>query len=184
MACSLKQAIALYRDDLLAGWYHDWILFDRERLQNKYLIMLDKLLRYAREHREYEAGQSYGEMILRHDPAQERTHRQLMSLYYSAGDRTAALRQYDRCVTALKEELGVPPERRTAVLYERIRMGQMSDPVTTELNLPTASDAVSSQPEIVRHLKVLHKLLGAVQRRIQRDITAIEASKPNQKILD
>ena len=184
VAGSLKQAIALYRDDLLAGWYHDWILFDRERLQNKYLIMLDKLLRYAREHREYEAGQSYGEMILRHDPAQERTHRQLMSLYYSAGDRTAALRQYDRCVTALKEELGVPPERRTAVLYERIRMGQMSDPVTTELNLPTASDAVSSQPEIVRHLRVLHKLLGAVQRRIQRDITAIEASKPNQKILD
>src|SRR6185436_19132795 len=152
--------------------------------QNKYLIMLDKLLRYAGQHREYEAGQSYGEMILRHDPAQERAHRQLMSLYYAAGDRTAALRQYDRCVTALKQELGVPPETRTTSLYERIRAGQMGEAEPTADYLLSGVPAVSAQPDIVRHLKVLQRLLGAVQRRIQRDITAIEASKPTRKILD
>ena len=184
LAHTLKHAVALYRDDLLVGWYYDWILFERERLQNKYLIMLDKLLRYSIEHREYEAGQSYGELILRHDPAQERAHRQLMKLYYTAGDRTAALRQYNRCVNALKEELGVPPERRTTGLYEKIKAGQVIDSEPAEYNLTSGFHAASAPPDIVRHLKVLQRLLGAVQRRIQRDITAIEASKPNRKILD
>jgi DNA-binding SARP family transcriptional activator len=184
VAQSLKQAVTLYRDDLLAGWYHDWILFERERLQNKYLMMLDKLLRYASERREREAGQTYGEMILRHDPAHERTHRQLMRLYYAAGDRTAALRQYDRCVTALKEDLGVPPERRTVSLYERIKTGQADSAEMTAHDGSPAMQAASAPPDLVRHLKILHRVLGAVQRRIQRDITAIEAAKPKRKILD
>ena len=183
-ALRLKQAVTLYRDDLLAGWYHDWVLFERERLQNKYLTMLDKLLRYSSVQREYEAGQGYGEMILRHDPAQERTHRQMMRLYYAAGDRTAALRQYDRCVTALKEELGVAPERRTTNLYEKIRLGQDGESGQMESNRSAVLHEGSPQPDIVRHLKVLHKLLGAVQRRIQRDITSFEASKPKRKIVD
>ncbi|PYS69547.1 MAG: hypothetical protein DMF69_16680 [Acidobacteria bacterium] len=184
VASSLKQAVTLYRDDLLAGWYQDWILFERERLQNKYLIMLDKLLRYSNEHREYEAGQSYAQTILRHDPAQERTHRQLMKLYYAAGDRTTALRQYDRCVTSLREELGVAPERRTTSLYEKIKAGQVSSSESIESGLSPGLDEASSQPDVVRHLKVLHKLLGAVQRRIQRDITAFEASKSKRKVVD
>ena len=184
VAHGLKQAVTLYRDDLLAGWYHDWILFERERLQNKYLIMLDKLLCYSAQHLAYEAGQSYGEMILRHDPAHERAHRRLMGLYYAAGDRTAALRQYDRCVTALKQELGVPPERRTISLYERIKTGQIVESESTEIDLSSSLDPSSSQPDVVRHLQVLQRLLGAVQRRIQRDITAFEASKTKRKILD
>jgi DNA-binding SARP family transcriptional activator len=184
LACTLKHAVTLYRDDLLVGWYHDWILFERERLQNRYLIMLDKLLGYACQRCEHEAGQTYGEMILRHDPAHERTHRQLMGLYYAVGDRTAALRQYDRCVAALKQELGIAPERRTNGLYQRIKSDQMSDPEATEFNLSPEFKVNSSQPDIVRHLKVLQKLLTAVQRRIQRDIAAIEVSKPKRNILD
>jgi DNA-binding SARP family transcriptional activator len=184
LACTLKQAVALYRDDLLIGWYHEWILFERERLQNRYLIMLDKLLGYSCRRCEYEAGQTYGEMILRHDCAHERTHRQLMALYYAAGDRTAALRQYDRCAAALKQELGIAPERRTIDLYERIKLDQMSDVETMEFNPASAFDDNSSQSDIVRHLKILQKLLTAVQRRIQRDIKAIEVSKPKRNIID
>ena len=35
-AGQLKEAAILYRDDLLVGWYQEWVLFERERLQNKY----------------------------------------------------------------------------------------------------------------------------------------------------
>jgi DNA-binding SARP family transcriptional activator len=184
VAGCLKDAVALYRDDLLAGWYHDWILFERERLQNKYLMMLDKLLRYSVQHEEYETGQGYGETILRLDPAQECTHRQLMNLHYAAGNRTAALRQYDRCLTALRDELGVAPERRTTNLCERMKTGQVIDATAAGSAQTSAFEISATQPDIVRHLKVLHRLLGSVQRRIQRDITAIEATKPNRKILD
>src|SRR6185295_18627419 len=122
-AQSLKNAVELYKGDLLDGWYHDWCLFERERLQNNYLTMLDKLMNYSMEHQDYEAGLSYGNTILSYDRASEQTYRQMMMMKYSSGDRTGALRLYDRCVTALREELSVKPQRQTTALYEHIRDG-------------------------------------------------------------
>jgi DNA-binding SARP family transcriptional activator len=121
----LRAAVALYRGDLLEGWYQDWCLFERERLQNMYLLMLDKLMGYCDANADYEAAQLYGALILRQDRARERTHRQLMSMHYCAGDRTAAIRQYQRCVAALREELDVEPDKRTAELYQQIRADKL-----------------------------------------------------------
>ncbi len=166
-AQALKNAAALYNDDLLPGWYQDWILFERERLQNMYLLILDKLIGYLQYHQQYEVAQGYGTTILKYDPARERTHRQLMHLYYLGGDRTAALRQFERCASALKQELGVRPERRTTELYERIKSDQLDN------SLPVSQDSIS--PDIVNRLKQLQTILAGVQRRIQRDIKAVEA---------
>jgi DNA-binding SARP family transcriptional activator len=168
----LKSAVAQYRGDLLAGWYQDWVLFERERLQNKYLLLLDKLISYSQSHQEYEFGQSYAATILRYDPARERTHRELMRLYYLAGDRTAALRQYDRCVLALKRELGVKPERHTVNLYERIKLDRF-DPSEPNIRNSTETSAPVYPDEIGR-LKQIQRMLSAVQRRIQREIKAAE----------
>jgi len=44
-----------------------------------------------------------------------------MRLLYLAGDRTGALRQFERCRNALSDELGVAPGQRIRALYERIR---------------------------------------------------------------
>jgi DNA-binding SARP family transcriptional activator len=117
----LRAAVDLYRGDLLEGWYEDWCVYKREWLQNMYLAMLGKLMAYCEMHHQYEAGTAYGERILRHDRAHERTHRRLMRLSYLSGDRTAAIRQYQRCVAALREELGVKPSKRTVALYDHIR---------------------------------------------------------------
>src|SRR5262249_45023608 len=117
----LKTAEELYRGKLLEGWYSDWCLYERERLQHMYLAMLDKLMEYSEAHQEYETGQTYGMRALRYDRARERTHRRMMRLQYLAGDRTAALYQYERCAAALQEELGVQPAQSTVVLYEKIR---------------------------------------------------------------
>src|ERR1700675_3189640 len=43
-ATALHSAIGLYQGDLLEGWYQDWCLYDRERLQNMYLSMLGRLM--------------------------------------------------------------------------------------------------------------------------------------------
>jgi DNA-binding SARP family transcriptional activator len=178
-AQALKHAVGIYQGDLLAGWYQDWILFERERFQNMYLLMLDKLIGYAEQHHQYDVAYGYGAMILRYDPARERTHRQLMRLHYLAGDRTSALRQYERCVSALEEELGVSPERRTVTLYERIRYDQFSPNELTETELLPSRKPVSS--DIVGRLKQLQTILSAVQRRIQRDIKAVEGVRQPEK---
>lgn len=178
-AQALKNAVSLYQGDLLAGWYQDWCLFERERLQNIYLLMLDKLINYSEQHQQYEIAQGYAITILRYDPARERTHRQLMNLHYLSGDRTSALRQYDRCVAALKQELEVRPERRTVSLYERIRADQLGTSPVKDAPEPNQQRNVVS-PDVIGRLKRLQVILSAVQRRIQRDIKAVE-SGPHRK---
>ena len=59
-AALLTEAVDLYSGDLLNGWYQDWCLFERERLQNMYLCMLNKLMYYCEANANYEAGQEYG----------------------------------------------------------------------------------------------------------------------------
>ena len=170
-ARGLKDAVTLYNDDLLPGYYQDWILFERERLQNMYLLMLDKLIVYLQFRGEYEVAQGYGATILRYDPARERTHRQMMHLYSLAGDRTSALRQFERCALALKQELGVKPEKKTVELYERIKSDQV-------VNNDPASDLPqnAAPSDVLTRLKQLQAIVAGVQRRIQRDIKAIEGN--------
>lgn len=179
-AASLQVAVELYRGDLLEGWYQDWCLYERELLQNKYLMILDKLLGYCLSHQEYEAGQRYGALILRHDRAHERTHRMLMRLQHMAGDRTGALRQYERCVSALREELDVQPDKRTRVLYEEIR-GVDRGKHTASIDEIITADTAATLPEVLGRLKQLQVMLARVQQRVKQDIKAVEVGlKPSK----
>jgi DNA-binding SARP family transcriptional activator len=124
----VQEAVSLYAGDLLEGWYQDWCIYERDRYQEMYLILLDKLLGYCENHRLYEAGVMYGTQILHYDRAREQTHRRLMHLYHLSGQRTAALHQYEACVRALAEELGVEPAQSTLALCEKIRADQIEAP--------------------------------------------------------
>ena len=155
VATKLDRAVALYRGDLLEGWYADWCLFERERLQNMWLAMLDKLMSYCEATRQYEAGLAYGMRVLRADRAREQTHRRLMRMAYLTGDRTGALRQYDRCVTELEEELDVQPSRRTEelhqqILHDEIEVGRPEG--EHQLELMTVSNRLSQLQTILTQL--------------------------------
>lgn len=173
----LEEAVRLYRGELLEGWYQDWCLFERERLHNIYLVMLDKLMSYSKEHLEYEMGLRYGALALCQDRARERTHRQLMYLHYMAGDRTTALRQYERCCVALKEELEVKPGEKTVALFEQIRSDRLrpappraaADPAP-----PAPSHALLS--DVLGRLKDLHRIAVSLQRHVRKDIEAVETA--------
>lgn len=184
-AHALQVSVQLYQSDLLEGWYQDWSLCERERLQNLYLAMLDKLMAYCEAHSSYEAGLDYGARLLHCDRAHERTHRRLMRLHHLAGDRTAALRQYEQCVTSLHQELGVKPAKRTVLLYEQIR-ADLFDPSAPELPEPiemsgapdTNADAL---PEVLSHLQQMRAILADFQSQIQRDIRTVETVLKSQR---
>src|SRR5215469_6947387 len=127
LAQLLQDTVQLYQGPLLEGWYNDWCLYERERLQGIYLAMLDKLMGYCEVHQDYETGLLYGMRIMCYDRARERTHRRLMRLHYLSGDRSAALRQYEQCTTALAEELGAKPSKHTIALYEQIHADQLDE---------------------------------------------------------
>ncbi|HEV7682505.1 MAG TPA: BTAD domain-containing putative transcriptional regulator [Pyrinomonadaceae bacterium] len=177
-----QAAVQLYKGELLEGSYQDWCLFERERLQNMYLAMLYKLMSYCEAANEYEAGQLYGLRILYCDRASERTHRRLMQLQYMAGDRTAALRQYDRCVVALDEDLGVKPDKQTVTLYQKIRSGEAERPANApRLRLNAIRPTASTLAEVMTHLEDLQVSLAYVRQAVSQDIKNIKLTLKNGK---
>jgi DNA-binding SARP family transcriptional activator len=140
-----------------------------------YLAMLDKLMCYCEAHHTYEAGISYGMQILRYDRARERTHRRLMALYYRAGDRVAALRQYERCVAVLNEELNATPAKSTVTLYQQILADQFDDASVAVSHVHLAPSArTTAFARAVARLKQVSAQLDTLQRQVQRDIQALE----------
>jgi DNA-binding SARP family transcriptional activator len=175
-ADELRRAIALYRGDLLEGWYQEWCLFERERLQTTYLTILDKLMEYAEHVGAQDEGIDYGNAILRHDRARERTHRRLMRLHAGAGDRTGALRQFERCVAALRDELEVQPSPRTLALLAQIRADQFPSLAAGDTPAPTGSaqqPASEAAPDVLRRLLRLEGTLASFQHDLHQDIVAL-----------
>ncbi len=173
-AQSLREAASLYQGDLLESCFQDWCLYERERLQNIYLAMLDKLMAYCEVNRDYEDGLKYGELLLHHDRARERTYVRLMRLEYLTGDRAGALRQFQRCVTALQEELGVKPAKRTVEIYEQIRADQFESLHSSAADRQSSPAESPPLPSLLHRLQKLRSLLLKVQHRVQQDIQAVE----------
>lgn len=116
----LADAAALYDGDLLEGCYEDWCIVERERLQCLFVEILSALVAHHRAQGSYAPAIRYARRLLSFDPLLEETHREVMRLYWLAGNRAAALRQYERCKELLGRELDVEPMEETRDLYHRI----------------------------------------------------------------
>ena len=173
LAQRLREAAQLYRGGFLEGYWHDWCLFERERLQNQYLVMMDKLIEWSISQENFEEGLDYGERILQLDPASERAHQQMMRLHHLSGNRTAALRQFERCVRQLKEELDVNPSASTIKILSQIR----ADGVDT--TIPHHDSQISlSLPQLSGRLRQFQQRLSELQKQIQKDIELVEHLLP------
>lgn len=112
--------------DLLADFYDDWILQLREQLRAQYIATLHTLIQAARSQSEYPRAIAYAQRLLQTDRADERAHQHLIFCFVSSGDRARALKQYEECVTALREELSVEPSDETVALYEWVKQTSSS----------------------------------------------------------
>jgi non-specific serine/threonine protein kinase len=123
----------LYQGDLLADFYDDWIPAEREHYRNFYIEVLLRLAQEMRTHSEYDRAIGYARQVLACDPTNERAHEHLIFCYLAAGDRAAALRQYEECRRLLRDELAVEPKPETTALFEWIKRD------STQPRLPEAS---------------------------------------------
>ena len=133
----LEQAADLYRGDLLAGMalpdapaFEDWLIVQREQLQQQLLTLLYQLGELYLAQDDYESVHAVAARQLALEPWREAAHRQIMRAYDAAGQRSEALAQYERCVAVLDEELGVEPSAETEALVAAIRGEQL---LTTHL---------------------------------------------------
>ena len=180
----LQDAVQLYQGPLLEGWYQDWCLYERERLQSMYLAMLDKLMGYCEVRRDYETGLLYGMRIMCYDRARERTHRRLMRLHYLNGDRAAALRQFEQCAAALEEELNVSASKGTVALHEQILADQLEEPrpilAPAEISLEISEFLL---PGILNRLIQLQAALSDLQTQVGQSIQVVEQALASYSLL-
>lgn len=121
-----KKAIGYYRADfLIDDLYEDWAIGERERLRDRYLMVLTELAEsYARTGR-YRHAIDVGHKVLSIDPCRESTFVQIMFYYYHLGERTKALEVFERCEETLSQEMAVTPDAYTRQLADKIRVGDV-----------------------------------------------------------
>lgn len=114
-------AEALYQGDFLEeDLYEDWPTVQRERLRNSYFSLVDRLTELYLQAGQYTAVIHLCHKVLAKDRCYESVHRVLMQCYLAQGQRHLAVRQYQACIRALREDLGIRPSQETVDLYHRI----------------------------------------------------------------
>ena len=156
----LSEAVALYRDDFLAGFglrdsaaFDDWQFFQGEELRRELAGALERLSRSHAALGEWDAAVSHARRRLALDPLHEPAHRWLMLLYAWAGERAASLRQYRECVRVLEGELGVSPLEETTRDHDAIKENRLPPP-------PVFSEGQAHTPEGVEEATTVER--GAV----------------------
>ena len=122
---SLQSSIALYRGDFLDGFYDDWILNQRYRLETLFSEALARLMRGLEARGDYDGALAVGLQLLQHDPLREDAYRLAMRAFCCLGQRNAALEQYRRCQQIVQQELGAEPMAETSELYQAILDGRL-----------------------------------------------------------
>ncbi len=168
---ALQYAVTLYRGELLPGCYDDWLLPERERLQQQFTQTLDRLSRLLEDQHDYRAAIQSAERLLRSDPLREETYQQLIHLQALSGNRAGAWRVYQTCVTVLRRELDVEPSPETQAVYEESR--NMERPLARPSpfprprtnHLPTYLTSFIGRQEELERLKSLFFLQNATTSR-------------------
>ena len=109
------------REELLPGWYDDWVVLERERLRQLRMYALealaDKLARVGRYGEAVQAAHRAAQV----EPLRETAHRTLVRIHLAEGNAAEALRVYESYRALLAAELGVSPSPRMEALLARVR---------------------------------------------------------------
>lgn len=122
-----EAAIALYHGPFLDSFvldssseYENWIVMQRALLERYYLMALSLLAEKEKVQHRYPTAISYLQRSLAVDPLDEATHRQLMEIYAAAGNRVAALREFDDYSDTLRREMAMEPLPETQALIRQL----------------------------------------------------------------
>lgn len=134
-AAALAQAVALYRDDFLAGFslpgcpdFDRWQALQSETLRAHLAQALEALAGLAAGRGDWDSAVEHARRWLDQDPLNEAAHRALMRIYLQSSQPAAARRQYEACRKVLEEELGVEPAAETQALRREAAGGAAPRP--------------------------------------------------------
>lgn len=152
---ALAEAAQLYRSDFMLGFrlggiqeFDNWQFMQAEALRQQLATALERLVQGYSAQRDFAAALNYARRWLLLDPLHEPAHQWIMRIYTWAGQRSAALRQYQECVNLLHEQLGVEPQPDTRALYEAIKDKHDLPPPEAPLGDERAAASFGTAPQL------------------------------------
>ncbi len=115
--------LSLYQGELLPGFYDEWVMLERERIQAMFDARMEQLIKQLVTAEHWIAVQEWGERWLSLVGTREPAYRALMLATGARGDMAKAAYLYQRCLAELQEQLGVEPSAETLALYEGLVKG-------------------------------------------------------------
>jgi TolB-like protein/DNA-binding SARP family transcriptional activator len=149
-AKSLQRAINLWRGPYLANVtaseteLEHWLTEQREHYNSHYISAMDRLVPLL----DGPARIVMAQRLVQADNLRETSHRHLMEAYYAAGERSQALRHYDKVRKLLHEELGVEPSPEIEDFRKEITSNRLNGNGTkaVPVSAPPAAPAPLSPP--------------------------------------
>lgn len=119
---TLAQAVALYTGPLLPGHDEDWVLGERQRLQELAVGALRQLVQFAwKQAKDLDLALDYARRTVLLDPLQEEAHQDVLRLLLELRRPVVAREHYHRFVGKLRTELGCGPLKETEALLLEIQ---------------------------------------------------------------
>ncbi len=166
---NIQIAEQLYKGELLAGYYEDWILRERDRLLTVYLTLLHHLIQYSNQVSDYDKAVEYARKAVVVDPLEEQHYVDLIKLHIEHKQELNAKRCFHDLEEMLKEKLDQVP----AMSYEEIVLEVKTSSHSSSIYIP--SDYGRNKP-ISTFPNPLTKLVGRGEE-IESVINLIQLGK-------
>jgi predicted ATPase/DNA-binding SARP family transcriptional activator len=120
----IVDAISAYEGELLPGFYDDWILLERDRLEAIYERKMHQFIEQLIQEQRWEDVLNWGEHWIAKGQIPEAAYRALMRAHAAVGELSKVEMVYRRCIDALLHDIGVEPSAETEQLYRRLLAGE------------------------------------------------------------
>lgn len=183
---NLEKAIALYRGSFLEGLnlrdspeFDQWQYLQRESFFHDLASSLEQLVHTYVSLGEWEKGIKKARHWVSLDHLNENAQRTLIQTYAQAGQRSAALHQFNEYTRTSKDELDLPPDGELVALYQEIRAGNTRNIRGKQRTSDTTSHINSSkQPLIKTKLFIPRLQKDYVPRSLLLEKLALGSKKP------
>jgi DNA-binding SARP family transcriptional activator len=106
--------------ELLQGWYDEWVLPERDRMDQLRVHALENVAEGFLRARSYDRAVEAASRAAALDPFRENPHRLIIQAHLLAGNRASATQSYRRFSAKITRELGVAPSAELTELMRRL----------------------------------------------------------------
>jgi two-component SAPR family response regulator len=116
----LRKAVGLVQGHFLDDVYANWVIPERERINQDFLSALLSLADLLKNTDQVEEALAVYQQAIDHDPTFEAAYLLAMKMYMQLNDRIGAIRLYDAYTEMMDHELDLPPSPEIEAVYKQL----------------------------------------------------------------